>query len=440
MEHLKKIITSICFFIFIKQAYGQDLLESYRLALQNNPTLKQAYFEKLAISESKSQSIAKMLPTVSVMAKSSRERLSNTKNTYQQSGIQNYYNHSLMINFKQPIFHWEHWVELEQSENRIAQAEAKYLSEQQSLIVKVIDAYFNVLLELENLDVAFAEKKAISLQHEKAKLSFAKGLISSTDIYQSQVAFDRAQANVIKAETTLNDNTAKLVELIGGKEEVELNPLIDELVLTPPEPHNISMWIEAAKENNLLIIEALNQMEVSRKAIEIQKSGHYPQLDIVGNFGFNDENSTFGLRGDTQSVGLQLNIPLIEGGAVMSKTRQAMYEFEVAKERLDKTQKEVNRQVKDAYRNVLANLEQAKVFKAVVESTAKVVEAVKVESNTGTKTKADIFEEEKRFYQAKRDYSYSLYGYLINGVKLKQATSSLTEEDIVKINRLLQKK
>jgi outer membrane protein len=435
---LKKIITVICLSVFIKQAYGLDLLESYQLALQNNPTLKQAYFEKMAISESKSQSIAKMLPAFSVLAKSSQDRLNNVKDTYQGSGVQNFYTHNLTINFKQPLFHWEHWVELEQSENKIAQAEAKYLAEKQNLIVKTTEAYFTVLSELDNLDIAFSEKKSIEFQLETAKQLFEKGVISSTNIYESQAAFDKAKANIIKAENALNNSIAKLVELIGGNDEVELNPLIEELKLTPPEPDNILMWNEAAMENNLQIISALNQIEVSRKTIEIQESGHYPQLDLVANYGFHDENSSFGFRGDTRSVGVQLNAPLFEGGAVNSKTQQAIHEFEAARENLYKTQKEVSRQVKETYNNVLSSLEQAKAFKAVEDSASKVVNAVKTEFETGTRTMVDVLDEQKKFYQAKRDYSRSLYEYLINGVKLKQTGSNLSEDDLVNINHLLQ--
>ena len=424
--------------ISITQLQAQDLLESYQLALKNNPTLKQAYFKKMAVSESKSQSIAQMLPSLSVTAKTAAEWLNNKKVTYQGSGTQSYYSHSLSIDLVQPVFHWGHWIELNLSDNKIAQAEAQYLAEEQLLILNVTEAYFNILAATADLDFSFSEQKAIKHQNQRAKVLFEEGWIAATDVYEAQAILDRAKASQIKAENAINDNIAKLVELTGGNDEVDVSTLIKDLKPVPPEPANIEKWQETAKNNNLSIIAALNATEVSRKTIDIQQSGHYPTLDIVGSYGFSDENSTFGFRGQARSIGLQLTIPLFEGGAVSSRTQQAAYNFQAAKEQLHQTQRKVNRQVKTHYRYVLSTLEQIKAFKSAVISSDKVLQAVEVGFETGKRTMMDLLNEQKNFYAAQRDYSHSLYDYILSGVKLKQISSSLTREDLVKINLLLE--
>jgi outer membrane protein len=434
---LKIAIVCAVMFLATKQVYAQDLLETYQLALENNPTLKQAYFEKMAVSEARSQSIAKMLPSLSGVIKTTQNRIDNKKVTYQRPGVQNYYTHNFQLSLTQPVFHWEHWIELAQSENKIAQAEAKYLAEEQNLMLKVTQAYFAVLSATADLNATLAEKKAIELQHEKAHVLLKEGWIAATDVYEAEAALDKAKANQINAENAVTDAVAKLVELTGGKEDAAFSGLVKDMQATAPEPANLSRWTEAAKENNLSIIAALNQVEVNRKTVEIQRSGHYPQLDIVGNYAVQDDNSNFGYRGDAQSIGLQLTVPLFEGGAVMSRTQQAMYDFEAAKERLHKTEREVNRQLTTSYRSVLSSLAQIEAFKTAVKSATKAVKAVEAGFSVGKRTMQDVLHEQKNYYAAQRDYSHSLYDYITNSIQLKQTSSSLTQQDLVKINQLL---
>lgn len=429
----------MCFLIFFKQGYTQDLLESYQLSLENNPILKQSYFKKMAITETKTQSIAKMLPTVSVSIKTSKERLDNKKVTFQGSGIQNYYSHSLSIDFKQPIFHWNHWVELDISENKIALANAEYLVQEQNLIVKVISAYFNVLLARDHLNFIYTEKKEATRKLERIKKMFEHGMAAMTDVYKSISNLNKVLADEIKAENELNNNKSILVELTGSKNEFKLNTLDKSIDLKKPEPYNILKWQELARKSNLLIIVDLNKLEVSRKTIEIQKSGHYPQLDLTASYEISDENSSFGFRGDRQNIGLQLNIPLFEGGAVNSRTRQAIYEFKASQKKLDETQKNVDRQVKNIFRNILSSLEQVKALEKSIESEEKAMDSVNMGFRVGTQTFVDVLIVQKRLHQVKREHSRNLYEYLINGVKLKQLVSSLNKKDLVKINKLLYK-
>lgn len=435
---MKKIISlAFLFCICATQAEAQDLLESYQMALENNPTLKQVYFDKLAVGESRSQSIAQMLPSLSAVARTTRNSLDNKKSTYQRSGEQRYYTHNFQVSLTQPLFHWEHWVQLQQSENKIAQIEANYLTEEQNLMLNVTKAYFAVLAAKADLEFTLAEKKAIADKQQKSQALFKEGWIAAASVYEAEAALDKAKANQISAENAVADAITKLTELTGGGEQAAISGLVKEVNPTSPEPANLSLWTEAAKENNFSIIAALNQVEVNRKAIEIQQSGHYPQLDIVGMYGKQDDNSVFGYRGNANNIGLQLTVPLFEGGKVLSKTQQAVYEFEAAKERLHKTEREVNRQVTISYRSVLTSLAQIEAFKTAVKSAAKAVEAVEAGFSVGRRTMQDVLNEQKKFYATQRDYSHSLFDYITNSIQLKQTSSSLTQQDLVKINQLL---
>ncbi len=432
-----KFFSTLLLLGFVHTANAQDLLETYHLALENDPQLKQAYFTQYSVAESKSQSIAQMLPSLSLTARSSRERIFNKKASFQSAGLQHYWDHRFTINLTQPVFHWDHWVQLSQSDNRIAQAEAEYRAEQQNLIVRITEAYFNILSAQDNLDFTVSEQTAIERQLEQAKQRFNVGLIAITDVYEAQAGYDQAVADQIEAANLLDDNKEALREIIGDN-EASLLVLGSEVNFLPPQPNDIKEWGEIAKNNNVNIIAALNQLEVAKKNIAIQQSGHLPTLDIVANYNTQDVNSTFGLRGDTQSVGLQLNVPLFQGGQVYSQSKQAQYDFEIAKENLLSTRRRVKRQLRNAFRDVISSLSRTRALKATVASSESSLEASEAGFEVGTRTMVDVLTEQGNLYRAKRDYSRSRYDYLINGVKLKQAASSLTEEDLHMINQYLE--
>lgn len=418
---------------------AENLSEIFQLALQNDPILKQAKASQLAIGESKDQSIARFLPTISANGASSRDRLHNKKagGDFRGSQVnQNFWSNTFNINLTQPLFHWEHWIQLSQSENLTAEAEASYQAELQNLMVKTATAYFRVLGAQDNLQFSTAEKLAISRQLDQAQQRFEVGIIAITDVNEALAAYDQASANEIEAANILDNQKEALREIIGDN-AVVLNRLGEQLPLLKPEPADISAWSGSAETANLSIISALNKAEISRKSIDLQRSGHLPQVDLVASYGASDVNSSFGFRGDTQSVGVQLNVPLFEGGAVNSRTRQASYEYEAAKENLTATKRAVKRQVKEAYRGVLSNMEQVEALKAAVKSTESALEASEAGLEAGTRTMVDVLAEQRNLYRVQRDYARSRYDYLLNSIRLKQAASSLDADDLEQINRLL---
>ena len=422
----------------IAPLYAQNLSQTYELAVQNAPVLKQAQAKQFAIGESKDQSIARFLPNISATGASSKNHLHNKKtNSFRgPAANQEFWDNTFNVNLTQPLFHWDHWIQLSQSDNQIAQAEATYLSELQNLMVKTTEAYFNVLYAQDNLQFAESEKQAIARQLEQAQQRFEVGISAITDVNEAQAGFDQANANEIEAANNLDNQKEALREIIG-ENDAALNALGEQLPLLKPEPADISAWSDTAELNNFNIISAFNQAEASRKAIDLQRSGHLPRLDLIASYGAADNNSSFGFRGDTQRIGVELNVPLFEGGAVNSRTRQASYEYQAAKEDLTAKKRAVKRQVKDAYRGVMSTISRVAALKATVMSATSALKATEAGFGAGIRTMVDVLNEQRNLYRAKRDFSRTRYDYLINSIKLKQAASSLSQDDIEQVNRLL---
>lgn len=419
----------------VKPAFSQDLLETYQLAKANDPEFKSSDINKLATAEIKSQSIAQMLPNLSFSANSSRNRLEST--SFLGTTLQHYWDSKLGINLKQPVFHWDHWVQLDQADNKIAQAEAQFQAKQQNLIRRTAEAYFNILAAQDNLEFANSEKKAIEKQLEQAKQRFDVGIIAITDVYEAQAGYDRALASEIEAQNLLDNSKEALREIIG-ENAAELNSLQAQIPLSPPAPEDLASWSNTAENNNFSIVAQINQAEYVRKNIELQQSKHLPTLDIVAQYSEMDTGNRYGLRGDNESFGLQLNLPLYEGGGTSSRSRQAAYEYEAAKEDLTKVKRSINRGVKDAFRGVVSSISRVKALDATSKSAEMAVEAAEAGFEVGTRTMVDVLTEQRNLYKAKSDYARSRYDYLINGIKLKEAAGSLNEQDLEQINQYLQ--
>jgi outer membrane protein len=416
---------------------AEDLLGIYERALQNDPVIKQAEAKQSSAKETREQSLARFFPNLSVTGSTARNWQHNRKKSLNSFfPNQEYWENSFSLDLIQPVFHWDHWVQLDQSDNQIAQVEALYQAELQNLMVRTTEAYFNVLAAQDNLQFTQSEKTAISKQLEQAQARFDAGIIPITDVYEAQAAFDQTAANELEAANNI-DNQKEALREITGNDDALLNFLGENLPLKKPEPENLNKWNESAEANNLNVIAAFNQMEVARKNIDIQRTGHLPQLDIVGSYGVTDNGSRFGFRGDTQSIGVQLNMPLFEGGAVNSRTRQASFDFQAAKESLTAAKRSVKRQVSNNFRNVLTNISRIEALKAAVTSSASALEAAEAGFEVGIRTMIDVLNEQRNVYRAKRDLARARYDYLINTIKLKQTTSSLTQIDLEQINGLL---
>jgi len=415
---------------------AQNLSEIFELALQNDPNLKKAEAEQSASKESRQQSLARFFPVISATASTSRVSQSNAKTNVIAVPQQEYWNNMISINLTQPIFHWDHWVQLSQSDNQIAQAEAAYHSEMQNLMLKTTETYFNVLSAEDNLQFAKTEKQSIARQLEQAKMRFEVGIIPITDVNEAQAGYDQANANEIEAANLVDDKLEALKEIIG-EQEISLAALVKTIPLIPPEPQAIDDWSQSAAANNFNIIAALNQAEVARKSIALQFNGHLPKLDVVAAYQETDNTNIFGTRGDTQSVGLQFNMPLFEGGAVNSRTRQARHEYEAAQENLIAVKRSVTRQVKDAYRDVITAINRVQALETAVVSSAASLEASQAGLEVGTRTMVEVLNEQSSLFRAKRDFSRARYDYLINSIKLKQLASNLTRDDLEQISRLL---
>jgi outer membrane protein len=333
----------------------------------------------------------------------------------------------------QPIYHHDYWVQLDQSDNQIAQAEAEYVAEQQNLLLRTAKAYFGVLLAQNSLEYANAEQQTVERQVQEMQRRLTLGAASIDELQEAQSGYDQARAISIEAQRELQAAQTALTEIIGPADH-ELNSLRPDLKPLLPEPDQLEDWMNLARQNNLALIAAQHRAEVARKTIEIQFAGHLPTLDLVGNLATTDTDRTQGVEANSQTIGVQMNMPLYLGGSVDSKVRQAQHQFEAARKHIDKQRRAAERQAQDAFQGIVSTIDRIKALESAQRSTEITVEAFQKGLQVGNRSLSELLLVNRNLFRVRRDHAKAKYDYIVNCLTLKQAAGMLVRGDLELVN------
>jgi len=425
-------------------AQAADLLETFHAAQANDAVFAAEVAKHQAGQEKLTQGRSLLLPSVNATA--------NT--TYNQYNVQylnappllpfpagqfRYNSHGYGVTLVQPLFREQNWALYSESELQVAQADAQFKSAQNDLVLRVARAYFDVLLAQDDVELAGAQKAAISEQLEQAKRNFEVGTATITDTHEAQSRFDLTSAQEIAAQSNLEIKKRILQQLTNARTE-DLRRLGDQFRLDMPQPADMEKWVEGAQQNNLQLAAAQAAAELAEKEVDRNRGGHYPTLDLVASYNRTVANGgTFGVGSDGRmtSIGVQLNVPLFEGGAVQSKWREAEANRDRAKSELESTNRGVALQTRQAYLGVVNGIAQVKALQAALKSSQSLLESSKLGQEVGVRTNLDVLNAQQQLYSTRRDLYQSEYNYLLSQLQLKAAAGVVGEDDVTTINRAL---
>ena len=423
--------------IMSPQVWAEDLMDVFSLSLKSDPQLLAEAASRLAVGELDDQAMANFLPQVDLSATTNKTWVDASAQNF--GGQTDYNNHGYTLSLVQPIYRRENFVQKNQAEIAIDGATASYAVAEQSLILRVAERYFAVLGAEDDLTFALAEKEAIAKQLEQTQQRFDVGMATITDVTEAQAAFDLASAAVIEAENALANANEQLRETTG-KYVDDLAELEEESPLVSPEPANINEWSETALAQNPSIMVARANVNTAEQNIELQKSGHYPSLDLVAQKNYDsqsDGNFSGSSKTHTDVIGIQLNIPIYEGGAVVSRTREASYRLDEAMQNEEQQRRFVTRQTRESFNGVISGISRVQALKQAVVSNEKALESTQAGYEVGTRTTVDVLNARRNLFSARRDYARSRYDYILNTLRLKQAAGIVTVEDLQQINTWL---
>lgn len=416
-------------------AQAEDLIAVYQQAQQTNPQLAAAAADLKAVREKRPQGIASLLPNLGLSGSINRQRFKNLNDSRPASRATN---RSADLQLSQPLFRYDRWIELQQADSAIAQAEANYAAAEQDLMVSVAERYFDVLAAEDNLAFAVAEKTAISRQLDQAKQRFEVGLIAITDVQEAQARYDLSVSQEIQARSQLAQSRDAL-RAVAGRHYPVLAGLQQEPTLADPDPAVPDQWVDQSVHQNLRVLAAQAGAESARQEIRRMRAGHLPTVDLNASIDYVDIN--FGgiapiTRLDRQ-VGVQLDVPLFSGGLVNSRTREARSRFEQATELLQQEVRTAELDTRNAFRDVETAIALVKARAQALKSTQVALDATEAGFEVGTRTIVDVLDAQREYYLAKLNYAQARYQYLVNRLRLKKAAGVLQADDLQRINDYL---
>jgi len=418
----------------VAPAFSADLVQVYREALVNDAQYAVARSTVEAGREKAPQGLSGLLPTVGLSANTAWN-----DNTYHPDGVPAFKNgfnaNGYNLNLTQPVFRWQNFVQYDQAKLQVVQAEANFAQAAQDLVLRVAQAYFDVLYAQEALKAVRANKEAITQQLEQAKKNFEVGTATITDSQEAQSRFDLASAQEIAA---LNDLDVKryALRLIVGKDSGELSRMKPDVQLMPPQPATMDSWVEAAEKNSFGVQSQQIAAELAAKDVERVRAGHYPTLDAVANYGRANNTNGNNIDTDVRTIGLQLNIPIFQGGYVNSKTREAVANRSAAQSALEGTRRNAALSAQQSFLGVVNGLAQIKALEAALVSSTSALESNKLGYEVGVRINIDVLNAENQVYVTKRDLAKARFDTLLAQLKLKASVGALGEADLEQINPL----
>jgi outer membrane protein len=421
------------------------LLEVYQQALARDPVLASALNQNKAAQELIEQGKALYRPTVNFSAGANATRsdirfIDNTgvNNPFRFQGRNEYEGYSYGLDARQPIFRKDRLVQMDQAETQVSQADKQWNLTQQDLILRVTQAYFDVLIAQDQIDLITAQKATISSQREQAQANFDVGNATITDVNESQARYDLIVAQEIAAVNAFQV-AKRAVQAITGEIPEKLATVRADLK-TNPIDQPMETWLDVTKQNNLSIQIQQDNLKLAEQDIELQRAGHYPTLDAVASYTDNYANGNptgTGSQLKSGVIGLQLQVPLYLGGAVNSRVRQAVWNKEKALEDVEIARRQTELETQRAYLNLSTSIAQVKALEQALISSQSQVDSTKLGYEVGVRTSVDVLNAQQQLFSAKRDLLQARYNYLVNIIRLKAASGIVAEPDLADINQQL---
>ncbi|MDN3699478.1 outer membrane channel protein TolC [Vibrio cortegadensis] len=409
-------------------AWADTLTEIYDQAKQNDPQLLRSAAKRDAAFEAITSSRSALLPQINLTAgyNINRSDIDQRESDKLTAGV----------SVSQELYKRSSWITLDTAEKTARQADSSFAAVQQGLILRVAQAYFEVLRAQDKLEFVRAEKAAVARQLEQTNQRFEVGLSAITDVHDAQAQYDTVLANEVLAENSLVNSYEALRE-ITGNEHTNLSILDTETFSASKTQASAVALIEEAQQKNLSLLASRISQDIAKDNISLESSGHLPSLTLDGGYNYGDEsNSNSASKGDYNdfNVGLNLVVPLYTGGNITSKTKQAEYNYVAASEDLEATYRSVVKDVRAFNNNISASIGALRAYEQSVVSAQSALEATEAGFDVGTRTIVDVLDSTRRLYDANRNLANARYDYIISVLQLRQAVGTLSEQDIIDVN------
>lgn len=423
-------------------AMAMDLRQAYEAASDNDATIRASRAAAVATRERVPQAFAQLLPNLSFSSTRFKNKLeSETRNFLGQPATNqyDYFSSNKTLSVRQPIYRPYQSAMLRQAEAQVQDGEAALEKDEQSLVVRVGESYFDSLLAEDQLALVLAQKAAYSTQLDAARKGLAAGTGTRTDVDEAQARLDLANAQELEARQNVIFTRKRLEVLVGQPVDVLARLNVTTFKPVAPIPDTAQAWIERAEQASPELQSLRAQVETARQEIDKARAGHLPTLDAVAQWARTQSDSvnTVNSRYDNKSVGLQLSVPLYAGGYVNSTVRQAQAGLDRAQEALEATRRDLGVRVFREFRGMNEGVLRISALEQAVRSAEQALISNRRSFEAGSRTMVDILNAEQQKTLAQRDLAQARYLYLVSRLRLQALAGEDREASLGEVNAWL---
>ncbi len=438
-------LTTAVMLAFASNAQAQSLVEMYEAARGYDAGFISAKAQFEANLARANQALGGILPNIAVSVSHTKTDSQRQQQGFPRSAITELETKTTSATLSQPIYRPAAWATYRQGGRQLQQAAAQYEAAEHDLLIRVSQAYFDVLTSEDNFELAQNQKKAVSEQLASAQRNFEVGTATITGVRDAQARYDLANAQAIATENELRTKRLALY-MVVGLSDARPKRLTKNTNLVAPPNQDINTWVSQAQTDSPVVRQAQLAVEVAEFEIQKSMASHKPTLDAQMTYGrtenfngvFNGPNySATPLTTWSPSVGLVLNVPLFAGFSGVYKVKEAYALKDKAQADLENARRATEQATRNTYFGLLAGLSQVKAYEAAEASSQSALDANKLGYSVGVNINIDVLNAQSQLYQTKRDLAKARYDVLVTNLKLHQAAGTLTPADLQPINDLL---
>ena len=425
-------------------APAADLLQIYRLAQGADAVYAAARASWTAIQAKLPQGRAGLLPSATFSGSTQyNDRDVQFRTPGSAVSAQQFNSNIWSLSLTQPLYRRQKLVAYEQAQTQVGQADTQLALAGQDLILRVSQAYFDILLALNNVELAAAQKVAIGEQLAQAKRNFEVGTATITNTHEAQARYDLAVAQEIAAQNDLEIKRRQLAQIIG-RPATALSLLAGQITLELPQPNQIQRWVEEATRASLPVLVSEAALVFARQEVERNRGGHHPTLDAFASY--TDSGTGSGVQGSAgvdiaqKVIGLQLAVPLYQGGATTSRVREALANEDKARQELENARRSAELAAHQAFLGVTNGVAQVNALRAALVSSQSSLDSTRLGLQVGVRTQVDVLNAQQQLFSTRRDLAQAAYNYVLSLLRLKAAVGRLGEDDLAKVNAWLERK
>ena len=452
MQTVSKRLSVFTFaFLAAQLSVADTLTHIYESALQNDPVLRAARASFQADRENSNIARGALLPQLSVSGEYSQTEINDDSRSViiadgdtlesVTTGLLDTDETSYGVSLNQTIFNMPAWYSFQSGKALSESARAQFAADQQSLIIRVSEAYFSVLRAYDNLQTRDAEQRAIQRQLEQTRERFEVGLLPITDVHEAQAVFDDAAVNRLEARSTLNIAFEGL-EVLTGENHQTLAGLKQGFSISNPDPLSDQAWVDFAIGNNFQLKVAQLGRDAAYNSAKAAAAARLPVVSGRASYFDTDSDGTrydapFESQQDGHSFVISVTMPIWLGGSVDAQRRQAKQRSIASSENYIAAQRNTVQAARSLYQLVLTNAARVKARKQSITSADSALQATQAGYEVGTRNIVDVLLAQRTLFQARRNYSNARYDYILSMMRLKEVAGQLSPQDIYQLNAWL---